>query len=141
METWDVQIICDGMDILQDVRNGKPESDMLFNPEDFDWESFWDNYSLLSEDILSLSIKIAKEAAMSKIPIRTPEERWPEMKNEVPMPKVNPPKKRKGELGDLLAGLPEDFKKRVQSVWVNSDGSMSIDFAPEGGGTSEETEK
>lgn len=64
--------------------------------------------------------------------MRIPESWWLEMEHEVPMPKVNPPKKRKGELGDLLAGLPEDFKKRVQSVWVNSDGSVSIDFAPDG---------
>lgn len=37
----------------------------------------------------------------------------------------------KNALGDLLGGLPDDLRKRVQSVWVNPDGSMSIDFVTE----------
>ena len=78
---------------------------------------------------------------MSKKPMRIPENRWPEMEHEVPMPKVVPPKRTGGVLGKLLEDLPDDFKSRVQSVWVSSDGSISIDFAPEGGDTSEETER
>lgn len=78
---------------------------------------------------------------MSKKPIRIPESRWPEMEHEVPMPKVVPPKMTGGVLGKLLEDLPDDFKSRVQSAWVSSDGSISIDFAPEDGGTSEETER
>lgn len=78
---------------------------------------------------------------MTKIPGRTPESRWPEMEREVPMPKVVPPKRSVGVLGKLLGDLPDDFKSRVQSAWISSDGSISIDFAPEDGSTSEETER
>ena len=70
---------------------------------------------------------------MSIMPRRTPDKIYmPEMKRDVPMPEVKPPRKDKGKLSELLDGLPEDFRKRVQSVWVNSDGSVSIDFAPDG---------
>ena len=78
---------------------------------------------------------------MTKIPRRTPESRLPKMEHEVPMPKVVPPKRTGSVLRKLLEDLPDDFKSRVQSAWVSSDGSISIDFVTEGGGTSEETER
>lgn len=77
---------------------------------------------------------------MTKIPRRTPESRLPKMEHEVPMPKVVPPKRTGGVLSKLLEDLPDDFKRRVQSAWVSSDGNISIDFVPDGGDTSEEAE-
>lgn len=78
---------------------------------------------------------------MSKKPMRIPESRWPEMEHSVKIPGVVPPKLNKGTLWELLDEMPEDLRRRVQSMWVGADGDVSIDFAPEDGGTSGEAER
>lgn len=36
-------------------------------------------------------------------------------------------------LGKLLKEIPNDLRRRVQSLWVFADEGINIDFAPEGG--------
>lgn len=108
MKVWNVRIICDGIASIE--QDGKPVSLMMYNLKEFDLKSFM--------------------TAM-----KTPESRLPKMEYKIHMPEVEPPKKNKGTLGELLKGLPEDLKRRVQNVWLDADGAVSIDFAQEDGGT------
>ena len=54
MEKWDVQILCDGMSVLADIKDGKPEHEMLIEPDEIDWERFLQQLDLMRADVFEM---------------------------------------------------------------------------------------